>query len=207
MKPSKWASALSVGLLSTALIGLTGCASYRASTLSNLSTKVFNKQEQLKNDVFLVTKDFNEEDCERYLDRNVIKEGYQPVQVYIQNDTDNSYAFDLNNMNQTIASAEEVANCVHTFTQARAFGYGVGAFFIWPLAIPAVVDGIKSSHANDQLDRDFDSKVAKNQIIQPYSAMNVLIFIPAGTYQEPVEVGLIDQFTGEIKTIRPMATI
>jgi hypothetical protein len=110
----------------------------------------------------IVSKAFTPQDCDRYLDRNVIVEGYQPVQLYFQNDSDKSYLFSLNRIGLTVARPEEVAQKVHTSTAGRAFGYGVGALILWPLAIPAILDGIGSAKANKSLDSDFLGRCCVN---------------------------------------------
>ena len=46
--------------------------------------------------------------------------------------------------------------------------------------VPAVVDGIGSAQANEQLDNDFALKSLHDQTIKPYSMINGLIFVPSG---------------------------
>ena len=52
-----------------------------------------------------------------------------------------------------VCSPEEVADKCHTSTAGRATAYGVGALFLWPLAVPAIVDGVRSHEANVKLDK------------------------------------------------------
>src|ERR1700722_1480979 len=118
---------------------LTGCASYNATSLRALSSDaVFSSSVEQKKDIIVVGKAFNKADCKRYLDRDVLAEGYQPVQLYIENNSEKDYVFSLSKISIPFARPEEVAEKVHTSTVGRAVGYGVGALFIWPLAIPAI---------------------------------------------------------------------
>ena len=144
-------------------------------------------------DVVATAKAFNKSDCKRYLDRDVIAEGYQPIQLYIENKSDKPYSFALSRVSLPVAQPEEVAQTVHTSTVGRAVGYGVGAIFLWPLAIPAIVDGVKSAEANDHLDVDYSSKAARDQVIQPHSHFNKLLFVPVNGYQSSFTVTLMDQ--------------
>jgi hypothetical protein len=175
---------------------MSGCASYNAASLNGLSSEVFSQSSNpaSKAGVVIAARAFNKLDCRRYFDRDVLKKGYQPLQLYIQNNSSKSYSFSLSRMSLPYARSEEVAEKVHTSTIGRILGYGVpGLVVAWPLVIPAVVDGIKSSEANEQLDNDFASKTARDQIILPYSYFNKIVFVPVSDYQSSFTVTIIDQ--------------
>jgi hypothetical protein len=179
-------------------LSLTSCASYRASPLCNPSPDII--QTASKNEgISVVSKTFTQNDCKRFLDRDVLAEGYQPVQLFIQNESDKNYIFSLNRITLPIASPEEVAEKVHTSTVGRATGYGVGALILWPLAIPAIVDGIKSSNANNALDNDFMAKAARDQVIFSHSHFNAIVFVPVHSYQSSYTLTLIDESSKQPK--------
>jgi hypothetical protein len=189
-------------IVACSLTLLSGCASYNASPLNSLSSQVIysSAAEAKSSDVTVIAKTFNKVDCKRYLDRDVIEKGYQPIQLYIQNDSDKRYSFSLSRISLPCIRPEEIAEKVHTSTVGRATGYGVASLFLWPLAIPAVVDGVKSSQANEALDNDFSSKAAMDQTIQPHSYLNKLIFVSVNEYQAAFRLTVIDQETGESKS-------
>lgn len=176
----------------------TSCASYRASPLCDPSPCLVEAAPRNEN-VSVASKTFNRSDCLRFLDRDVLAEGYQPLQLYIQNDSKKSYIFSLNRISLPTATPEEVAEKVHTSTVGRVLGYSAGALFFWPLVIPAIVDGIESSKANRALDNDFFAKAARDRIIRPHSRFNALIFVPVQAYQSPYTITLIDQDSKEPK--------
>lgn len=182
------------------MILLAGCASYESQPLSNLTFETVPTA-QKKEEIVAVAKTFDKSECKKYLDRDVIAEGYQPVQLFIQNNSDKSYLFSLNRMSLPFARSEEVADKVHTSTVGRAVGYGAAALIIWPFAIPAVIDGVKSAQANDNLDLDFSAKTARDQTIAPHSHMNKIVFVPRGQYQQQFTVTLVDLATNEPKTL------
>lgn len=176
----------------TLTMALTSCASYSASPLCNPSADLIEITPRNEG-ISIVSKTFSRNDCDRFLDRDVLAEGYQPVQLYIQNDSNKNYLFSLNRISLPIARPEEVAEKVHTSTVGRAAGYGAGALILWPLAIPAIVDGVKSANANDALDNDFLAKTARDQVIFPHSRFNAIIFVPVHAYQNSYTITLIDQ--------------
>jgi hypothetical protein len=142
--------------------------------------------------VAVLAKAYDKADCKRYLDRNVISKGYQPVQIYIQNNSDKNYVFSMDRVSLPCARADEVAETVHTSTVGRIVGYGLGALVLWPLVIPAIVDGLKSSEANASLDNDFAAKTAREQVIYKHSHLNKLIFVPLSDYQQNFNITLMD---------------
>jgi len=187
-------------LTSTVLaLVLTSCASYSASPLCNPSPDLIQIAPRNEG-ISVISKPFNHSDCSKFLDRDVISEGYQPIQIHIQNNSKESYIFSLNRISLPVARPEEVAEKVHTNTVGRIVGYGVGALVLWPLAIPAIVDGINSSDANDALDHDFVAKAAHDQIIFPHSHLNSIIFVPVNAYQNSFTLTLINQESNQPKT-------
>jgi hypothetical protein len=185
-------------ILSLTLLGLsTSCASYKATTLSNLPHEASKGDE-----VTIVARAFTKEDCKKYLDRDVIAKGYQPIHLYIENATERTYLFALERLTLATVPPDEVAKQVHTSTWGRTLGYGAAAFIATPLfIIPAVVDGVKSSKANDILDQDFANKAAKNQLIGPFSQVNMLVFVPADSTQKSFSVTLLDEKNSKPKRI------
>ncbi len=193
-----------LAILGCSLLALSSCANYKASSLNSLSTEVMHSQETSEA-VLVSAKAFTKQDCKTYLDRDVIAKGYQPVQIYIQNNSSNNYIFSLSRVDINCAKYEAVAEKVHTSTLGRATAYGVGALFLWPLAIPAVVDGIKSSEANQSLDIDFEQKSARDQIIGQHSSFNKLLFVPINEFKSKFKITLIDQASNTPKVVDVIA--
>ena len=138
---------------------------------------------ETKEDVTLSVKKLSSGDCKRILDRDVIKQGYQPIQITIKNDTKKYILFSSQGIGLSTVPAQEVAEKAHTSTVGRATAYGVAGLVFWPLLIPAIVDGVSSSGANQELDRDFNAKTAGQTVIQPYASHNGLIFVPLSEFK------------------------
>ncbi len=171
------------------LLSLCGCAAYKARPLGHLADAGSLEKDKIS----FTSKAFNLRECKKYLDRDVLKQGYQPVHISITNNTNRHVYFTLANISLPTVDAIDVAQLVHTNTAGRAAGYGVVGLFIWPLLIPAVVDGIGSSKANEQLDNDFDKKALKNQPINPFQTINGLIFVPKESYCDNYQIQLVDK--------------
>jgi hypothetical protein len=175
-------------------VSLYGCASYKSKPLPNLQPEFATYSENIEN-VTLAFKALSKKECKQYFDRDIIGKGYQPVLTTIVNETDRHILFSPDGLSIPVCSPQEVAEKCHTSTAGRAAGYGVGALFIWPLVIPAIVDGAKSSNANTQLDRDFSEKSMGQMVIGPHATHNGVIFFSNKEYQESFTVKLLDRDT------------
>lgn len=164
------------------ILGLSGCAGYKARSLNRL-TPVASPYLKERS-VSFAYRVFTKHDCKKYLDRDVLKRGYQPIHITITNNTNRHLCISTKSFSLPCVSAEEVAQKVHTSTAGRAAGYGVAGLFLWPLLIPAVVDGVGSSQANEQLDLDFDQKAICDQTLSPFSTINGLIFVPVEYFSD-----------------------
>lgn len=178
------------------LILLTGCAHYSASTLSPLSQDIAMHSNQEQN-VLVSWKFFDKDDCKTYLGRNVLSEGFVPVQITIRNNSNDPMYLSTDNFNIPLAPAHQVAQKVHTSTAGRVVAWGIGGLIVWPLLIPAVYDGIKSSEANQALDEDYLSKTFKEHTIQPHATFDRVIFFPKEKASQNIEMFLLNEKTKE----------
>ena len=184
-----------------ALLGLSGCAHYRGRPLRKLAV---NACPQAKEQFIALNHQiFNESDCCRYLDRNVIAKGYQPVQITFVNNTERCFNISKKSLSFTCVPTEEVARSVYTSTVKRAVGYGVAGLFLWPLLIPAVVDSIGSAEANEKLYLDFMRKTLRSQTMQPFTMTNKLVFAYLVDFDEKFSFTAVDTQTRESFVLTP----
>jgi hypothetical protein len=193
---------LLISLYGVILIGLSGCASYKSRPLRQLGRlKPHDKTECFVSFDYQI---FNRHDCMRYLDRNVIKEGYQPIHITLVNNSNSFIKFSLSDFSFPCASVEEVTQRVYTNTTARAVGYGVAGLFIPIFFIPAIVDGCGSAEANKQLNIDYSQKVLRDQTISPYSYINGLIFVPCSKFSAYFTFTVVDLTNNIHLTLSPI---
>lgn len=188
---------LSLGVLAM----LTGCATYQASSLAALDPIFVQDTEEIEG-MRVGCKAFSKKECDQYFDRNVLAAGYQPVQLTFQNDSDTTYFFSVNGVNQPCARPEDVAKRVHTSTSGRIIGYSLAGLVLTPFFIPAVVDGIKSSNANKRLDADYDEKAKSSLILLPGTYHKTVLFVPKNEFSPHMRLTLIDEKTKESKSVQ-----
>lgn len=197
---------IALNLLSIVLlVGLSGCARYRAKSLKSI-TKSSTKAQT----VSFSYRIFTPSDCQKYLGRNVIRKGYQPIQITFVNNTDRYFTISKRGLSFDCSSTKEVARSLHFNTTGRAVGYGVLGLFLWPFIIPAIVDGIGSAKANKQMDADFADKVLSKQIVEPHTTVNGIVFVDAdGEFDEEFTFTVADINHNQyvLSTTQPEATV
>jgi len=180
-------------LVSLVTLGF-GCASYKSTTLPILQAE-FAAYSADQNGVTVSCKAFSQSESKRYLGRNVQAKGYQPIQICIQNETKSYLLLSPQSLSIPLAPPEDVARYVHTNTVGRALIYGVPGLIIWPLLVPAVADGVGSSQANQKLDADYSSKGVNETVIQPYTTLNRVVFVPRSEWNGAFRLTLLDKET------------
>lgn len=171
-------------LSSLSIFLLSGCASYKAQSLEGLNSGSSAYSEE-KSGVKVSLRAFTPADCKRYFDRPLIQKGYQPIQIAIENKTNNYILFSEQAIDMPVVPSQEVADKVHSSMVGQALAFGV-------LGI------ISASQANDKLDRDFDSKVSDGQnTIMPYGRYNGVIFVSTKNYRNHFTLSLVNCDTKE----------
>ena len=186
--------------ITSALLLVTGCAHYKARPLPRLANTVSDKG------VYLAYRKFDKADCKTYFDRDVIKRGFQPLQLTIINNTDITYTVSESSFSLPLVPVDAVAQEVHTSTAGRAAGYGAAALFCCLFVIPAIADGIGSAEANEQLDVDFSNKTLRfNGIIRPGMTLNGVVFIPKEQFSEDFTLTLFNAKDGKQLVLESIA--
>jgi len=190
---NKLTKQLSLVLAIGSLLLLSGCAKYMAMPLPNLN------HAESKQGVSLEHKALNLAECKTYLGRDLLKKGYQPLHISIANNTNRSYTITPSSFSMPVANGDVVAQKAHTNTTGRAVGYGTAAVLSCGLfAIPAIVDGIGSAKANEQLEMDYSAKMLRlDTVIRPQSSLNGIVFVPRGAYNGDFTITLSDKKSGE----------
>src|SRR5262245_30235770 len=114
------------------LIVLAGCASYEASSLSSLASGT-GVQSSQKSEVTASWKVFDAKDCETYLGRDVLASGYVPIQMRLENLSNDPLLLSTDYFNVGLASPHKVAQEVHTSTATRVMAWGLPGLFCFPL--------------------------------------------------------------------------
>ena len=104
---------------------LTGCATYQENALSALDPQYVKEYPEI-NKVKIGCKAFSVSDSYTYFDRDILAEGYQPIQLTFDNNSSVSYMFSKEWVSLPCLDPLTVADTVHTNTAGRVVGYSLG---------------------------------------------------------------------------------
>lgn len=189
----------SVTFLLVGCLVLSGCATYSAGRLPSSDVATF-KDMQDQDGLKVAVKFFDARESKNIFGVGKVHDLYQPVYIAIDNRTKDSFQFTKGvSINKQSIPAEEIAKNCGFSTVGRATTYGVIGLFIWPLLIPAVVDGVGSAQANQKMESDYAYKEIKDDRIQPNGLLNGVIFIDRMKSGEEFVVRLQNTNNNEIK--------
>lgn len=170
------------------ILVLPNCAKYKPTTIAHPEGET-----QENGNVKMVARKLSRSECATCFDSPSVSKKYVAIQLYVKNKTDKSIVLSANRLNMPVASSKKVSKIVYRNTAARVGGYLGGALLVWPLVIPAAVDGVKSSKANSYVDRDISEKVlGQNEkvIIKPHNSVNKIIFVTPQDLKDELVVTL-----------------
>lgn len=209
------------------LLLLAGCAHYKAKPLQHLTTTTDSRN------VTLSYKAFDKHECKKYLGKNVLRKKYQPVQLTITNPTEHTYTYSASSFSLPTVPAELVAKKVHFSVAGRAVGYGLVAATIFvpltviaatfsfciiptllyipatvgaaPFAAASIIDGVKASSANKELDIDFSTKAIQSEgVLRPGQTLNGLFFVPKKSFSNDFTFTLNGEKSGKTLVLHSM---
>ncbi len=188
-----------VSLLLVACLLTSGCATYNAGRLPSSDVSSF-KNAQDQEGLKVAVKFFDARESKQVFGVGKVYERYQPVYIAIDNRTKSPYQFaKRTSLNKQSVPAEEVSKNCGFNTAARATTYGVAGLFIWPLLVPAIVDGVGSAQANQKMEADYMYKEIKDDRLQPNGLLNGIVFVDKMKEGEELGVRLQNTETNEIK--------
>ncbi len=148
--------------------------------------------------VHIQAKAYNSHDSQAYLSRDLLEQGFQPVQVTVQNNTAQGYFLSKKGVEAPHATTGEVTSHVIRSAIPRSIAFKVAGFFFWPLIIPGTIDSIMTFKNHSSLKKDYSAKSIKEEgeYIAPYSTMHRVLFIPQKDYSDTFTLHLQEQKTG-----------
>ena len=129
----------------------------------------------------------------------MLKWGYQPVQLTIENQSPDPYLVNPESIGLPLVSPKKVAGKFSGSSLPGALGLKIAGFIFWPFSIPSTMHGIKTLQSQQAIKKDLTVKSVKEEIIAPYSTMNRVFFVESKKYKDSFSVTLINQETLESK--------
>lgn len=183
------------------------CTSYKAEPLIALPI------EERPHQVAAAAKAFNKQESKRYLDYNFLNKGFQPIQIYLKNNTDNTYVFSPDDLLVPTVDIDTITDWASSLTALKT---GVAAFLAFPLCIYGLIAGVATSSgeifygslaaavlvpvgvssnsisANKERGNDYMAKHLKKTILSPGKVLNGLIFVLLKNSPPSIFIDLVD---------------
>lgn len=186
-----------IGVIIVLTVMSGGCATYKTYSLP--TSDIYNlSNRQEKGGVIVGIKFFEPRELKAIFGTNTLKKGIEPVYIIIDNKSSNTYIFSRRRINRTIIPVDIVVQRCGFHTLARASRWGIPGAVLWPLLVPAVIDGISSSETNKKMASDYEYKEIKDGRIFPGTVLNGCVFIDTIKSGEEFNIRIQDIEDNEI---------
>lgn len=135
--------------------------------------------------VYITATVYNSSASKKYLDNDLLSYGYQPIQITVQNNTENTFLFSKKGIDLPTASSKEIVSLITLGALPRAIAFKIVSFFFWPFIIASTIDTIRTLKIHGRLKRDFEARSVKEnkEAIPPYATVHRVLFVPIKEYR------------------------
>jgi hypothetical protein len=127
-------------ILGFILMLTSGCAKYSAQPLKMLSTQAPSTQ---TTHISMSYKIYDKKDCKTYLGRNVLKHGYQPIQISITNNSNEEILVSPKNITIPTVTTEKIITTVQSSTMIKAAkAWGTTGLVITGIFLSIITPGL-----------------------------------------------------------------
>jgi hypothetical protein len=128
--------------------------------------------------VAIFYKFYSAQESSRLLSRDLLRMGYQPIQISIYNDTDQTWQLAPDQVSLPSVSGNKIAKKIFKKGLWRSLIYKVGGLFFWPLMVPGVVDNIHTVISYRGAKKSLTAKGLSEELIAPYSTVHRVLYVP-----------------------------
>lgn len=197
---------MSFNLVCTGVMLLTflgACGYHRPQAVLSPPTE---GQSQTQKEVLVRIKPLRDFECSYYFDNRLVSRGVQPLQLYIQNDSDRYYVLSGSDISLPLLGKRDVGSRLYKNIVGRSVVWFVGALFFWKLFVPVLfVDTLFCLQANKEIGADLTSLCVNPKqklVIAPHSRTHKVLFVASDMYHHHLMVPLQEQGKEETLSFR-----
>lgn len=147
--------------------------------------------------VKLSIKPLTAEESKKYLKKDLLDKGYQPVEVTIENGSSDPYSFSPNSVSLPLIEGKSIAKKLFRSAIPRSICFRIAGLFFWPISIPGTIDGVLTNKSYRKLKKQLQSKSVREEVIAPYSSVHRIFFVSSKDCEGSFDVTLENQETLE----------
>jgi hypothetical protein len=185
-------------LLSAGIICLAGCGYYRPQAVLTPPTE---GQEQTIKKVLVRTKLLRDFECSYYFDNRLVSHNIQPIQLYIQNDSDVYYVLNASDISLPLLGKRDVGAVLYKNILGRSVVWLTGTIaFLWQFFLPVwFLDTLFCLQANKEIASDITGiwiNPKQKLVIAPHSRTHKVLFVSLEKFHHHMTLSLKEQDKG-----------
>lgn len=183
---------------------LPGCVFHKQNYLKKVPRITgSNAQSQAKDNVIVRTKVYGARDAKDYFGVDLAKKGYTPIQISIENNSNDMYIFRPSYLNVELASTEAVAQELYNNTSLKTSAIFTTGYFgflyfhpLWPLMLVAPYYCWESYKKNQKITNRLPLNTIQewqaDMPIPPHTTFNKFAFTPTEYFNDAFTVGIFN---------------
>lgn len=154
--------------------------------------------ESVQSQVRVRIKPLRDFECSHYFDNRLVTRGIQPIQLYVENDSDKYYTLDAQTISLPVMGKRDVGAVLYKNILGRSFVWTVGTVaFFWQFFLPVfVIDLLFCLEANKNIRSDIGSvciNPKEKVVLKPHSREHKVIFVPLDEYHQHMTLTLQEE--------------
>jgi len=187
----------------TGLMLLVGCGYHRPKAVLPPPTE---GQSQTISGVLMRVKPLRDFECSYYFDNRLVSRGIQPLQLYINNDTDSYFVLDGKDISLPLMGRRDVGGKFYKNVVGRSLVWFVGSLIYWKIFLPVLLlDSLLCMQANKEIGTDLASlgvNPKQKIVIEPRTRLHKVLFVPVDQYHHHMTIPLKEQEKDTVLTFR-----
>lgn len=188
-----------------AVVLLGGCSPFKGYYNPSVMLLPPHEGQEITNgNVSIRAKALRDFECAGFFDNRMIDKDVQPIQIYIQNNSDTFYVLDGASISVPLLGKRRVGAVLYKNILARSVVWVLGTIaFSWELFLPILLaDTIFSMQANKNIKSDLESialRPKEKVVLAPASRVHKIFFVDTSDYHHHFSITLTkEQGEGEL---------
>lgn len=155
------------------------------------TTQVMNLKEAFLDPVTFSYRVLTAKECKECLNaKNLIKKGYQPIQITVTNNSDKTISISSENFSLPCVSADEVTEVLYQSRRKQSRNLGIAGIFCgWTLMVPSIVRSYGADDYHSEMHKSLTEKSLQAAVL-PGATASGLVFVKRKDFRSDFSLSL-----------------
>jgi len=148
--------------------------------VSNCISHGFLEEDRVRVSIRVVS----EEESKKYFSCDLMRMGYQPVRLVIENASDTPYFVSPRLFDISLIDAKQIAKKIGKRAIPRSIIWKIVGIFFWPAVIPSAIDSVLTYKSFHKMYSAIASRALREEVVPAYGIIHRVFFVQLGQLTE-----------------------